>query len=263
MPRPPRPNIMRALLGFPLGLVVMLLVVGFFRHFVQGMDAYLMPVEVLDGLFAGWFYEDEATLMFAILGGAFGFLWGSGATYDFEKEEHYREQSGGGSEIMKLPYIPANPDAPQPVRNNPAKPFLGALPGLALVSIVLVGTMLLLGVIPMADFLPTSTQTTNSAAERHEFGETDLNLLGLVAFENLDQGTAFIVISLLVIGGIVSLGLGLAVVVWLFNQMAASAQAADPDPEPVKDSLPVKLVDFFLDWVQDILNGIRGMLSPR
>ncbi len=263
MPRPPQPNAIRALLGFPIGMIGLLLVLGIFRHFVQGIDAYLVPVELLDGFFAGWFYEDEATLMFAILGGAFGFVWGSGATYDFEKEASFREDADAQPGLMRLPYIPADPDAPQTPSRNPLMPILGALPGLALVSVVLVGTMIVLGIIPVADFLPTSTQTTNSAAERHEFGTVDLNLLGLVEFENLDQGAAFIVISVIVIGGILGLGLGLALLIWFLNQLATSAKAADPDPEPIKDSLPVKLVAFFLDWVQDILNGIRAIVTTR
>jgi len=85
MPTPPKPSAIRALIGFPLGVGIVSFLVALITHFGFGMDGYFVPVKLMEGLFAGWFWDNEISLIFALFGGGFGFFWGSGAFFDFKK----------------------------------------------------------------------------------------------------------------------------------------------------------------------------------
>ena len=140
MPKPPYPNAIRAVIGFPLGLITSLVVVALIRVFVfEGIGAYLVDVDlgVGGGLFRGWFWNDEGTFALALLGGLMGFLWGAGAVYD---EEKYAGDSGGFSPLALLSpgsRIPADPDAPR-ISHNPLAGLFGTIPAIIYIIAVLI-----------------------------------------------------------------------------------------------------------------------------
>jgi hypothetical protein len=116
----------------------MTIVLGLIRFVVWGLDVYIVP-----GLTAGWFWEEQATLMFALLGGAFGFLWGAGAVYDFENAPPPSPSTGS----FPVPlvnfsslYIPSDDKAAE-LQSHPAlvmaKGFFGAIPAIGYVVLVL------------------------------------------------------------------------------------------------------------------------------
>lgn len=153
MPKPPFPNAIRAVIGFVIGLIVTLIIVGVVRKLVWGLDIYLLGSDLgiiklgfLDKLFSGFFWDDQATFMFGMFGGALGFLWGAGATYDFAAEDMYAPKA----KALTNSYIPLDPDAPQDV-NNPLLALLPAFGGIgAAVVILAICILWILAVIELA-----------------------------------------------------------------------------------------------------------------
>lgn len=253
MPQPPRPGGMRAMMSFPLGMVVMLVIVGIIRHFFQGIDAFLVPVKLLDGFFAGWFWEDQATFMFSLLGGALGFMWGAGAVHDFSKDEV-------PTKAIKR-RIPVDPDAPLDPGRNLIAPLFEALPSIGVVIVIMIVVLILIGAIPVINL--GAGQTTNEAANVGEFGEGDFNLLGIVKFEQTNQAVLFIGFAVIVIGTIVATGGLIGLIFFLLNRQVNTAAASKPDPQEGQAFLPIRLVAFFTDWVLDVLNGFKAGIRPR
>lgn len=251
MPRPPKPNAGRATVGFVIGLVIGLILVGAVR-LIQGLGIFVVDVHIMDRLFAGWFWDDEATFMFGMLFGAMGFIWGAGALYDFSQEP-------ASSRALK-PRIPLDPDAPR-VTTNPVMALLGSIPSMGMATIVLVVTIVLLVVIIASGL--GSSQVTSEAADANTFGKSDFNFLGLIKMENADQAQLFVIFSLLVLGGVVATGIFIAMIVWLLNRQITVATQAEPTPSEGEAFLPIRLIAFFTDWVLDILDGVKGIVTPR
>jgi len=256
MPQPPQPNAIRALIGFPIGMVVTLVIVGIIRKLVWGLGVYLVDIE---SIFAGWFWEDEATLMFAMFGGAMGFVWGSGALYDFSaanaapKEEKRR--------------IPTDPDAPTPIGNNPLRVLFEALPSVGTsTAIMLLATALLIA-IPLLGGIPflssISPQTVNESGDTGTFGKGDFNLLGIIKVENASQATMFVIFAIFVIVNILGIAATIAFIFYLLNRQVRVATEIPPTPQDGNAFLPIRLVSFFTDWAMDVLNGVSSALRPR
>jgi hypothetical protein len=251
MPRPPKPNAGRAIVGFVIGLVIGLIVVGIVR-LVQGLGMFLVDVHIMDRLFTGWFWDDEASFMFGMLFGALGFIWGAGALYDFSHEAE-------PSRAIK-PRIPLDPDAPR-ITTNPAMALIGSIPSLGMATMMLVVTIVVLVVIIASGL--GSSQVTNEAADPNTFGTSDFNFLGLIKVEDVDQVQLFVVFSVLVLGGVVTTGIFIAMIVWLLNRQINTAAESKPEPSQGEAFLPIRLIAFFTDWVLDILDGVKGIVTPR
>jgi hypothetical protein len=249
MPQPPKPNAGRAVIGFVIGLVIGLVVVGMVR-FIQGLDVF--AIAALDFLFAGNFWDDEATFMFAMLFGALGFVWGAGALYDFSKEA---EQSRAIQ-----PRIPIDPDAPK-VNTSPVMALLGAFPSMGTSIAVMVLAAVILVLIPLSGL--GGTQTSDPVADPTKFGNSDYNLVGLIKLENASEATLFAVFAAVVIGATFLMGAGLAMLFWLLNRQIKVATEIKPEPTEGEAFLPIRLAAFFTDWVLDILDGVKGIVTPR
>lgn len=265
MPKPPAflilPGFFRAIAGFIIGLVVTLLVVGLIRQNLLGTPMYLIGLEFLNDIpflgDKGAFWNDQGTFMFAMFGAALGYLWGAGAIH--------------GSVPTKLPQraivprIPSDPDAPR-VSTNPLAPLMGAIPSVLVLSLFLVGFTILVGLIPVADFLPKVTQVSNEAGSTTDYGDSDLNILGLVTIKG-SQEAKFAVFSLIAISGVIGTGLIFAFIFYMLNLQVKSAVEAPPDPEAGANFPPFRyglmITRFFTQWVLDVLGMVEKSVRPR
>ncbi|HLA42697.1 MAG TPA: hypothetical protein VJZ27_04645 [Aggregatilineales bacterium] len=253
MPRPPRPNAGRAIIGFVLGMIISIVIVGIVRLVVWGIGFYAVPVEIMNNFFAGWFWEDEATLMWAMFGGVMGFVWGSGALYDFSVEAESTRKA--------RTRIPLDPDAPRDLTASPLAPLMEALPSVIFVVAAIVIALVIVGIIPLSG--QGVTQTTNAGGDFSRFGKSDFNFLGLYTIENASQAQLFIGFSVIVVVLILMTGAGIALIVFMLNRQVKVAEQLEPPTQTDGDFILIRLGNFFTNWVLDILNGVSTIVRPR
>lgn len=255
------PGFFRAITGFVVGLVITLLVVGFIRQNILGSPMYLIGWEFLNDIpligDRGIFWDDQATFMFALFGGALGYLWGAGAIYGRVPTKF--------PERAIVPRIPADPDAPR-MSNSPLTPLMGALPAVGIVVLVLAITVIALGLLPLADFLPKQHQVTAETADTSAYGEGEFNLLGIVTISGR-QEVKFLVFAVVVVGAVLATGLFIGGIVYLLNLQVNTALESKPDPEAGANFPPIRyglmITRFFIQWILDILNMVQTAVRPR
>jgi hypothetical protein len=211
MPKPPFPNAGRAVVGFVFGLVLTAIIVGLVRWLVWGLDVYFIPT-----LTSGWFWDDQATFMFVMLGGALGFLWGAGAVYDFAEEGM---DGGGEVKALAAPRIPLDPDAPQDV-TNPLVALMPAFGGITFVVVILAICILWIVAVIQLSAIPV--------------GFTVLGLVAISAGLRLAMGekVSFSTNSLVIIGLLTLMGFGMdANVLPNIFPSEARTQLSNPDAE--------------------------------
>jgi hypothetical protein len=252
LPPPPPPNAGRAVIGFPIGGIALLVITAVVRFFVHGMDSYLINVKLVDKLFAGWFWEDEATLMIFLLGGAIGFMWGAGMFYDF---------SSAPAPKSKVARIPVDPDAPPDLDRNLIAPLFEAIPSVLVVIVVLGVVLAGVGLLPLA--LSTVDQTTNDSASPSDYGDNNFGLLGLVNFDGTNQAVLFAGFAAVVVGAIVTMGLGIALLFYLLNREVKTAEVIKAPAGDGPDILPIRMVAFLTDWALDMLDAVSSAVKTR
>ena len=259
LPPPPPPGAGRAIPGFLAGGLVTLVITAAIRFLFTGTNAFLIDLKLMDRLFEGWFWEDESTFMFALLGGAIGFMLGAGMLYDFSKPRPVRE---------KALRIPADPDAPPDLDRNLIAPLFEAIPAVLGVIVLLVVVLAIVGVIPLT--LSTVEQTTNETASATEYGDNNFGLLGLVSFDGTNQAVLFIGFAALVVAIIVGTSLGIALILYLLNREVKTVEVVKPVPLSERDG-PIdnlfkfnnRLIQFFTDWALDMLDMVSSAVRPR
>ncbi len=265
MLKPPAPLVLpgffRAIAGFVLGLVIAVVVTGLIRNNFLGSPMYLIGWDFLNDIpllgDKGVFWDDQATLMFGLFGGALGYLWGAGAIYGHVPTKLPQRAI--------VPRIPVDPDAPRE-RRNPLAPLVEALPGLGMVFLVLVIAAIVLGLLPLADFLPKQHQVTAETADTSAYGEGDFNLLGIVTISG-QQEVKFAVFAAIVIAAVLGTALFIAGIFYLLNLQVKSAVEAPPDPEAGANFPPIRyglmLARFFTQWLLDVLHTVQAAVRPR
>jgi hypothetical protein len=259
MPPPPPPGAGRAVIGFPIGGVILTVITAVIRGFLQGIPAFLVDVQIMGNFFEGWFWDDESTLMLFLLGGAIGFLWGAGMFYDFSKPRPVR---------TKALRIPADPDAPPDLDRNLIAPLFEAIPAVVGVVVVLGIVLALVGVIPMV--FSTAEQTTNESATTSEYGDNNFNLLGVLDFGFTDQAGMFVLFAAVVVALIVGTALGLALLFYILNREVKTVEVKAPTPLSERDGpidrlmqLNNRLIEFFTNWALDVLDAVSSAVKTR
>lgn len=255
------PGFFRAIAGFIVGLVTTLLVAGLIRQNLLGTPMYLIGLDFLNDIpflgDAGAFWNDQATFMWAMFGGALGYLWGAGAIYGAVPTKL--------PETAIVPRIPSDPDAPH-VSTNPLAPLMGALPALAGLSVVLVLVALLVGLMPYADFLPKQHQVSGEEADTSEYGEGTMNIVGLVEISG-PQEIKFAAFAFIAISGVMGTALFLAGIFYVLNLQIKGAIESPPDPEAGANFPPFRyglaITRFFTDWALDVLGMVEKTVRPR
>jgi|GEM_PF-4435603 len=285
MPAPPPPNAIRAVIGFIagpaiffgvlVGLQATLNITNALTGFsLPDLGIYVIPLDFaeslglgIENLTRGWFYEDEFWFMTFMFVCAFGFLWGSGAMYDFEKAKAQKDAKDNQLMLTSERGIPVDPDRAPDFEDNPIVPLVGAFPAIGISIAVLVLTAAVMFAVPALGIIPTQTQTTNDAAERSEFSDDiTFNFVGLIEFEG-SQAQLFVIFALIVVGSTVGLSLGLAFIFYMLNRQVTIAVDSEPDPEAGEQFWPIRfflqITGFFTQWGVDILNGVSAVLRPR
>lgn len=275
----PPPSLFRGIVGFAvIGITLLFFPIGFLRWVVWGIpmkfidlgidftdlsehgidlsfDSIGLSVLGFNEFLNGWFYDDEAMLMWFGLTGAIGFIWGIGG---FASDSGHTEAK---PERPKRKAIPEDPDAAVQQRSNPLAPIMSAVPALGLVT----GVTLLFVIVLFVGSLIAPNTVTQIEADEANVGEIDedarFSLLGITDAEG-NQGLFFVIFVGLVLGGVISIALLLGVAVLLINNSVNKAK--EEAPEPVSnDTYPIKLVRFFVDWTADMVDTAGDILDPN
>lgn len=244
--------------GFIIGLIVVA-VVRFFQGMLGLSD---IPDLLLFNMFndgAAW-WDDEAMVMFAMLFGAAGFIIGAGGLRDTPLDPNPPQQGLMLAEPDRRLRIPADPDAPRAV-NEPVRQLVHVLPSTGVIVGVIVGAVLLTLLITLV--LPTVEQVSSDTASAAEFGEGDFNLLGLLKFDDVNQGTLFIGFTVIVLLLVLGAPVGMALLFYLLNREVEDAKSAPADPQPVERLLPFRVVGFFTQWLLDLVRYPMTLIRPR
>jgi hypothetical protein len=188
-----------------------------------------------------------ATLMFAGLGMAFGFVWGVGATSpgasSHEGPAYYAELSAQ-----------AQPNRLKELREMALK--LG--PQAVAILLPLVRPLLItLGVVTLVIlalvFVATNPIVPVSRVQTNDAAASAVTMTG-------DKLLLFVVITVVVLGAVATLAVLLALGVNLLNRQV---NAAKKEPKAPVEKLPdtFRLLDFAVSWLADILGGLRRLLS--
>jgi hypothetical protein len=188
-----------------------------------------------------------ATLMFAGLGMAFGFVWGVGAASPgasshegpaYFAELAARAQPNPIKELRELA-LKLGPQAAETLLPL-VRPLLITLGLVALVMLAVV-------FVATNPIVPVSRVQTNDAAA------SAVTMTG-------DKLLLFVVIIVVVLGAIATLAVLLALGVNLLNRQVNTAKK---EPKAPVEKLPnvFRLFDFAVSWLADILGGLRRILS--
>ena len=226
-----RPGLLRALVSLPLGLVTGALVYAALRSIVG---------EPFSNVTAG------TTLIFAGFGGAAAWMAGIGSFSSYSHEHDGFAHAPTGISPLMAAGKAAVKRVPDIIRYviPLVQPLLLALGVVVVVLVIFV----ILGTIA-----PIHAVQTNTASASAVTPAGDINLPGDIA---MNKTVFFIGVVVFVLGNIAVLGLLLSWIMSLVNREVTDAKKA-PNA-PLKSEPPLfRLVDFFVTWVNDIIDGAR------
>src|SRR5688572_29679548 len=181
-PLPP-PGLLRAIPGFILGFIVGILLVGAVRT-LQGiasptdLPGYFVNPDDSDHFYMGRFATDEALMMFGLLFGAFGFVWGSGALYGTPIGPKESNPYALVTVKPKKSRIPSDADAPINM-DTPARQSMGMAPSTIIIIGVILLMLVLMGLVIASDL--DTPQVYSEEASAGSFGEeTTFDFLGVI-----------------------------------------------------------------------------------
>ena len=184
-------------------------------------------------------------LIMAGFGATFGFLWGMGAMAP-GASAHEGPTYWAAVEAAQKPRFRVR-DAIALVRKVVpplVETFRPMLQPIGVAVAVTLGLVFIIFMIATNPIVPVSRlQTTNEAAS--------------AAAVTGDKLITFIVIAVVVIGAVASLAIGLELLMRYTNREVNTAK--EMKPEPIKNPpWPLRLADFVITWINDILSGLRG-----
>ncbi len=262
-----KPSVLRAIGGGLFVFAAINLLVMFLRWLLSFAD----PWSTGTNLFVSGF------LM------AFGVLWGMGgawpdyqtvelATAAEERAEHEppaprtEPLTGFDVEMVAEKQLDLLKERILPIV-RPALPWLASAFGIVLLVILAV---MAVGSLTSLNHGGHTQTNIESASATTPVGYVD----GLTAFgQPVSKAAFFILLAVLLLGGIGSMGLGLALAMNALSTQVAAAKKMSPEPldfsETAKSHGPLtragrfagRLVKFFRDWGADITHGARGALS--
>lgn len=191
-----------------------------------------------------------ASLIFAGFGMAFGYLWGMGAL------------SAGASAHEGPTYYAALSEAEKP-RRRPVRELREAVTKALPVVREQIGPMIrptittlivIAVVVGGIFFVATNPIVPVSRAQTFNSGADATAITG-------DKFLLLVVVTVVILGGLITLAGMMALVVSLINREVNTAKKEQKKPLEIKDTKFARVINFGLDWVRDLLNGIRGVFS--
>ncbi|MFQ3535639.1 MAG: hypothetical protein SNJ58_07165 [Aggregatilineales bacterium] len=197
------------------------------------------PLAPGDGIVQG------SLLILAGIGGTFGFLWGMGAMAP-GASAHEGPAYWAAVEAAQKPRFGLREAIGLARKVVPplVETFRPLIQPIAVAVGVTLGLVFLIFMIVTNPIVPVSRlQTANEAASA-------------VAITG-DKLIAFIVVTLVVIGAVASLAIGLALLMRYANREVNAAK--EMKPEPISNPpWPLRLADFAITWINDIFRGLRS-----
>ncbi len=189
-----------------------------------------------------------ATGVFMAFGMAFGMVWGIGG---LSKGASAHE---GPTYIAKLNAPPAR----KPVREARELatklipqalalfvPMIRPILTVVGVGVLLVGALLFVASNPI---VPVAKQQTYQVAAATNAVTGDKLLL-------------FVVVAVVILGAVVSLAVGLLLLINFLNQQVNKAKEDKPEPVATEKIKAFNIVNFFITWIGDIMNGLRRSMT--
>lgn len=234
------PGFPRAVFGLFAGLIAGPVVLALIRFSLS----LIGMVNIDQGLLPG----TGATLLFAGFGGMFGWLWGIGSFNPYSHDHGGIPVNVNGKPgLMQIALQRGRQAAPgimQLVRPL-IRPLLVAL----VISLLVTAFFIVIGSTPLGRgqvLDPNASATTIAGGVTLPIGS------GVV----VSKTVFFLIIVLLVLG---TLGAMAVVLALIFNAVNREVNAAKASPDnPAKtEPLLFRLIDFFVTWVQEILDGTK------
>jgi hypothetical protein len=231
-----RPGFLRGAMGFGIGIVISVILYIIIRVLVG------LPVDATPGTAAQPNTLNGAILMFAGFGGAIGWLWGVGSFAPGSGSHegpvaHYNAQERGTSALVvardrTLKAMPHLIESLKPM----IKPLLIAL-GISAAVVIL---FVLAGSV-----LPTRIQTSNPDAS-----------VAAITGDKTPKAVIFLIVVVVVLGLLAGMAIGIGLLMsWLTREVEVAKKSPN-NPPPIQPKL-FRIINFFMAWVNDILEGTR------
>jgi len=232
-----RPGFLRGIFGFILGAVI--------------GAALITLIRALMGL--GYF--SGSTAIFAGFGGLFGWLWGVGSFNPLSHEHegfahaHYEKKPSRAVVAMRGA-AKATPDFVRQIL-----PLLRPLVVALIVCAITVGLFMVVGMV-----LQTRVQTNTPAASAVT-PQGDIMLpLGGPDSTPVNKTLFFIIAAAIILGTLAAMSIGLELV---FNALSKQVNQVkkEPNSPPQQEPALFRLIDFFVTWINDILEGTKRSVT--
>ncbi|GEM_PF-6870786 len=241
-----RPGFLRAVLGFVGGFLALPALIGLLRLLLTAVGFVDPNLPVSTG----------TVLTFGGFGGLFGWLWGVGTFNPYSHEhngmEHLREMKSEPTALARLIH--------RGIRGTPGfirwlAPFIRPLLVALVVSAVVVAIFMVLGMIPspltrVQTDTPTASAVTPAGSIILPIGD------GLV----VNKTVFFVIIAGAVLITIAIFAVVLALIMNALAPRVVEAKQSPPEPPKTEPAL-FRLIDFYVSWIGDILEGTRRSIS--
>jgi hypothetical protein len=241
-----RPGFLRAVLGFVGGFFALPALIGLLRLLLTAVGFVDPNLPVTTG----------AALMFAGFGGLFGWLWGVGTFNPYSHEhngmEHLLEMKSEPTTLARLIH--------RGIRGTPGfirwlAPFIRPLLVALVVSVVVVAIFMVLGMIPSpVNRVQTDTPIASAVTPA---GSIILPIGDGLA---VNKTVFFVIIAGAVLTTMAIFAIVLALIMNALAPRVIEAKQAPPEPPKTEPAL-FRLIDFYVSWVGDILEGTRRSIS--
>jgi hypothetical protein len=238
-----RPGFLRGVVGFVVGTILLAVLYEIIR-LVLGVE---LPYPKLTDL--------RPWVFFAGFGGLFGWLWGVGtfSPYSHEHagfEHHAHDQEEGRMSALMKRGLHAAPDVIRIIIPL-IRPLLIALTLCLVITFVFVLAAALLG----STSVPVVKVQTEKALASVTTTAGDILLFGPTG-PAINKTVFFAIVVLLVLGIMGGLAVLIALIMGRLSHEVLVAKQEPPSP-PQEEPPLFRLIDFFVTWINDILEGTK------
>src|SRR5712692_7576465 len=230
-----RPGFARAVVGLIIGLILGVALITLIR-----VLAFNYP------------FASGPAVLFGGFGGLFGWLWGVGSFNPYSHEHHGIEHAIEHPEPTAVDHALEVVRKATPEIAQSTKPFIQPLMLALGVCVAVVVVVMVLGMIPT----PLQRVTTETPTASAVTPAGSLNLFGWI----VNKTVFFVILSVVILVTLAVLALILGLVMGALGTQVEKAKKS-PDSPPVEEPPLFRLIDFFISWVNDLLEGLRHSVS--
>jgi hypothetical protein len=232
-----RPGFLRGIFGFILGAVIGAAIITLIRA-LMGLP-----------------YFSGSTAIFSGFGGLFGWLWGVGSFNPLSHEHngfahaHYEKKPSRAAIVMRS----AAKATPGIVRQ--ILPLVRPLVVALIVCAITVALFMAVGIV-----MQNRVQTDKPAASAVTTQGDIMLPLGGPDSTPVNKTVFFIIASAISLGLLGGMSVGLAL---LFNALSKQVNEVkkEPNSPPTEEPALFRLIDFFVTWINDILEGTKRSVT--